>query len=74
MKKKNQKRVADGLSLAAYLKEQGRGAVAELVRRSGVSRSTVERAAAGAAVTADVAKRLVRGSGGKVSARKLVGL
>lgn len=46
------------ITLAEYIEMRGRGAVAEIVRESRVSRSTVERAAAGLAITRDPAKAI----------------
>lgn len=62
------------MTLQEYVEKRGRGSVAKLVRDSGISRSTLERALAGYAVTVETAKAITEATGGKVSARALVGL
>ena len=62
------------MKLSTFIKRRGYGAIAEIAKRGDVSRSSVERAAAGAAVTAKTARGIEKGTGGKVKARALVGL
>jgi|TARA_Y100000310_G_scaffold95355_3_gene93178 DNA-binding transcriptional regulator YdaS (Cro superfamily) len=62
------------MDLKKYVQKGGRGTIADLVRESGISRTTVEKAVGGMAVSAETAKAISAATGGKVSARKLVGV
>lgn len=62
------------MDLSKYIDDEGHGAVAALVRESGLSRNTIEKAQRGEPVGTKAAKALSAATGGKVSARSLAGL
>lgn len=62
------------MDLPTYVENQGRGAVSELVRESGLSRPTVQKALRGEPITAPAAKALSKATGGEVDAAALAGL
>ncbi len=56
------------------VREMGHGGIAKLVRSSGLSRNTLEKAARGEDIGAKAAKALASVLDGKVSAAQLAGL
>ncbi len=62
------------MDLRNFIEDTGHGAVAALVRKSGLSRNTIEKAQRGDPIGAKAAKALSAATGGKVSARSLVGV
>lgn len=62
------------MTLNKYIEGGGHGCVARLVRESGLSRGTVEKAARGEHISVPHAKLLSRATGGVVSARRLAGM
>jgi hypothetical protein len=62
------------MEISDYIESRGHGAVASLVRESGLSRNTIEKAQRGETIGPKAAKALSAATGGKVSARSLVGV
>lgn len=62
------------MDLSSYIEKKGHGAAAALVRESGLSRNTIEKAQRGESIGAKAAKALSAATGGAVSVRSLVGV
>ncbi len=62
------------MDMSAYIEEHGRGTMAQLIRDSGLSRVTVEKAARGEAISVPAARALSAATDGQVPTAGLAGL